>query len=88
MKKALKITLISICAVFVAILIFQLGILGLLYCAHYEIISSKPDTSDWMLENDKFTVVPTIDDDVDGVTFHIEDKEGNIKYVCDREWRT
>ncbi len=55
-----------------------------IYGIHSAITSSKPDTSDWVLENDEFTVVVDIDD---MVSFHVENKQGEIVYKCSREWR-
>lgn len=45
---------------------------------------SKPDTADWVLENDEFTVFPVIDD---AVTFYVENKQDEIVYKCSTEWR-
>lgn len=55
-----------------------------IYAIHNAFINSKPDTTDWVLENDEFTVVANVGDTV---TFHVENKQGAIVYSCAIEWR-
>ena len=67
------------------VIFLLVGISGLsIYVIHSSVLSSKPDTSDWVLENDKFAVVTAIDDTV---SFHVENKQGEIVYKCSEEWR-
>lgn len=44
----------------------------------------KPDTQDWVLENDEFTVVADVDDTV---SFYVENKQREIVYKCNEGWR-
>ncbi len=48
-------------------------------------ISMGPDTSDWVLENDKYTVIPVLTEET--VTFYVEDKDGNTLFTCEEIWR-
>ena len=77
-KKVLIILVISVISLF---LIFNYVLPGLLTNM---LFSGKPDTSSWVLENNEFTVVPTVEKTV---SFYIEDKQGNIVYESD-EWRS
>lgn len=78
--KMMKKVLIALLVVFLLVGTSVLSI----YVIHSSTISSKPDTSDWVLENDKFAVVTAIDDTV---SFHVENKQGEIVYKCSEEWR-
>lgn len=77
-KKVLIILVISVISLF---LIFNYVLPGLFINM---LFSGKPDTSSWVLENNEFTVVPTVEKTV---SFYIEDKQGNIVYESD-EWRS
>lgn len=77
----MKKVLIALLVVFLLVVTSVLSI----YVIHSSTISSKPDTSDWVLENDEFTVVVAIDDTV---TFHVENKQGEIVYKGSGEWRS
>lgn len=70
-------------ALLVVFLLVGTSVLSI-YVIHSSTISSKPDTSDWVLENDKFAVVTAIDDTV---SFHVENEQGDIVYKCSEEWR-
>ena len=88
MKKKKKIIFSLIIAAVVIILIpcaIYLVDMSVAYMTHRAIISSTPDTTDWALENDYYTVVPVIDED--SVTFYVEDKDGNIVFTCEESWR-
>ena len=76
----MKKIVISLSAVLLLVGISALSI----YLIHSFITESKPDISDWALENDEFTVVAVVDD---AVTFHVENRQGEIVYKCSREWR-
>lgn len=74
---------------FVSVIIIALATLFFVSCeylssVHYDTMLSINNTDSWLLQNDEFTIVPTIDDNV---TFQIEDKEGKVKFVCDKKWR-
>lgn len=77
----MKKVLIAFSVVLLLVVISGLSI----YVIHSSVLSSKPDTSDWVLENDEFTVVVAIDDTV---TFHVENKQGEIVYKGSGEWRS
>lgn len=55
------------------------------YSINSNIISSKPNTSEWILSNEKFVVVPEINETI---SFRIEDKQKRIVFICEKEWRT
>lgn len=76
----MKKVLIAFSVVLLLVVISGLSI----YVIHSSVLSSKPDTSDWVLENDEFTVVVAIDDTV---AFHVENKQGEIVYEGSGEWR-
>ena len=77
----MKNTFIAILAVALLVGISALSV----YSIHSAILSSKPDTSAWVLENDEFTVVSAVDDTV---SFHVENRQGEIVYKCSSEWRS
>lgn len=58
---------------------------AVMFFTHSAIISSTPDTSEWILENDAYTVVPVIDED--SVTFYVEDKNGDLVFDPKQGWR-
>ena len=86
-KKKTKIIIISLVACILAgVAAFacfadDIGI----YLVHRAFISSTPDTSEWVLENDTYTVVPVITDET--VTFYVENKAGKVVFTCEELWR-
>ena len=49
------------------------------------VITMGPDTSDWALENDEYTVIPVLTEET--VTFYVENKTGNTVFTCEEIWR-
>ncbi len=49
------------------------------------VIDMGPDTSDWVLKNDKYTVIPVLTEYT--VTFYVEDMTGNTVFTCEEIWR-
>lgn len=77
-KKKLTIALICIlclCLICVTVWFFYTGI---------AIQHTTPDTSNWNLKNTEFIVIPIIND---SVTFKVENRKGNVVFVCDEQWR-
>ncbi len=58
---------------------------GGMFFTHFMIVNSTPDTSDWILVNDDYTVCPVINNE--DVTFYVEDKNGNTVFEADQGWR-
>ena len=71
-----------IVAIIISIPCFVYG--GVFVC-HFMIINSTPDTSEWILSNDNYTVCPIIDDE--SVTFCVENKDGDIIFDPEQGWR-
>ena len=86
-KKITKIIIMSLVSCIIA------GVSALIYFAddignyfvHRAFISLTPDTSEWVLETDTYTVVPVITDET--VTFYVEDKSGEVVFTCEELWR-
>ena len=72
----------SIVALIISIPCF---VYGGMFFTHFMIINSTPDTSNWILTNDDYTICPVIDDE--SVTFNVEDKDGNVVFTCEESWR-
>lgn len=73
-------------AVFLSILIFCVLIISLFWFIDINIgiMSSKPSTTGWILENNEFAIIPVIDDEV---TFYVENKQGKVVFISDMSWR-
>lgn len=76
MKKVLAIVLSIVSIICISFL--------LIHSINNDIVSSEPDMSKWILSNDNFVVVPTVNENI---SFHIEDKQKRIVFTCDKEWR-
>lgn len=55
------------------------------YLVHQAFVSAGPDTSNWVLENDDYTVIPITTDKT--VTFYVQNKAGDVVFTCDKVWR-
>ena len=71
--------------VFLLIISFICVSFAFLYSININIISSEPNMSEWVLSNEKFVIVPEINETI---SFHIEDKQKRIVFICEKEWRT
>lgn len=58
---------------------------AVVFFTHRAIVSSTPDTSDWKLSNDTYTVCPVITED--NVTFYVENKDGEVVFDPHKGWR-
>ena len=76
MKKIVAVLLSAVGLVCVAFL--------LIHTINKDVVSSKPDMSDWVLSNGNFVVVPTVGENV---SFHVEDKQKKTVFTCGEEWR-
>lgn len=75
----------KIIIILVVFMLFLIGIgFGCMYVYHDLIISSSPIMEGWVLETDKYTVVPVIDENV---SFYVCNKVGETVWSCDRTWR-
>lgn len=52
---------------------------------HTSLLSSTPDTSKWITQNNEFLIVPIIDS---YITFRVENQQGEVVFICNKEWRT
>ena len=79
-RKILAVGLIITIAVLIPCCVY-----GGIFFTHFMIVNSTPDTSDWILVNDDYTVCPVINNE--DVTFYVEDKNGNTVFEADQGWR-
>lgn len=88
MSKSKKIV-ISVIVVAVIIVLIPCAVylvdMSMIYMTHIVSITSTPDSSEWILENKDYTVVPVIDDE--SVTFYVEDKNGKFIFDSQQSWR-
>ena len=74
------IALIAVLSV-IAVMCFTLLLLN----AHKNIISGRPDSSNWVLANDTYKVIPEIDNNV---TFTVVNQQGEVVFTCEESWRS
>ena len=85
-NKKIIISLIVVAAVIILIpFAIYVADMSLVYMTHIANVTSKPDTSEWVLENDKYKVVPVIDEE--SITFYVEDKSGKLVFEPGQGWR-
>ncbi len=88
MSKSKKIV-ISVIVVAVIIVLIPCAVylvdVSMIFMTHKNNISSTPDTSDWILENEEYKVVPVTEED--SVTFYVEDKNGKVVFEPEQGWR-
>ncbi len=88
MSKSKKIIISLIVVAGIIILIpcaIYLVDMSLIFMTHKANVTSTPDSSEWVLENDEHKVVPVIDED--SVTFYVEDKNGKLVFEPGQGWR-
>lgn len=74
----------KIAVIFISIISFICISFMFFYSINRNIISSEPNISEWILSNEKFVVVPEINETI---SFRIEDKQKRIVFICEKEWR-
>ncbi len=84
MKK--KVLLIILCIVFI---VAGIGVVLnldkiILFAGQVAVMNSEIDTSEWVLENQEFKVVPEI---TDNVKFKVYDKSNKLVFDYEGEWR-
>lgn len=88
MSKSKKIIISFIIVVAVIVLIpiaIYVTDMSLIYMTHRANVSSTPDSTEWVLENNEYKVVPVIDEV--SVTFYVEDKNGKLVFEPEQGWR-
>lgn len=74
----------KIAIIFLSVISFICVSFAIFFSINRSIVSSKPDTSEWVLSNENFVVVP---EESETISFHIEDKQKRIVFICEKEWR-